>query len=335
MKVLLTGGTGFVGPATAKALAGAGHEVRCLVRKGSDRSGLEAAGVPLSWALGDVCDRGSLPAALDGADAVVHVAGLTKTVRSEDYYRVNADGTRNLAEAAASAGVKRFVHCSSLAVAGPLDGAQPVCEEDPPAPVSHYGRSKLAAEEAARRFADRLALTIVRPPIVYGPRDRDFFEVFKMASRGVALKAGLFGTKRYSVIYVDDLGVALARALDKGGAVEPSRRDGGGVYYVSDGGVYTWEEMIREVGRALGRPNTVVLPVPEALSWGAGLWGELAARVSGKPQIMSFDKIREVGGDGWACDTERAKRELGFEPAYPLARGLAEAAGWYRGEGWI
>ncbi|AKU89922.1 NAD-dependent epimerase/dehydratase family protein [Vulgatibacter incomptus] len=334
MRVLLTGGSGFVGPAAAKALSRAGHEVRCLMRETSDRSGIEATGIPVEYALGDVCDAASLPAAVEGVDAVVHVAGLTKGLNSQDYYRVNAYGTRLLAEAAVGAGVKRFVHCSTLAVAGPMPEGRPSVEGDTPVPVSNYGRSKLAGEELLRRHADKLEITIVRPPIVYGPRDKDFFEVFKMASLGIALKPGLFGSKRYSIIHVEDLGSALAIALDKGHRVHDSR-GGDGIYYVSDGGIYTWEELIRRTATALGRDKAVVIPVPEVLSWPVGLWSEVAARITGKPQIISFDKIRETAGPGWSCSIDRARDELGFEPDYPLDRGLAETASWYRENRWI
>jgi len=333
MKVLLTGGTGFVGPAAASALDAAGHQVRCLVRNSSDRSVLEATGVAIEWALGDVCDPASLPAAMEGVDAVMHVAGLTKGLRADDYYRVNAYGSRLLAEAAIAAGVKRFVLCSSLAVAGPMPNGRPSLEADPCKPVSFYGRSKLAGEEMLRRHAGKLDLTIVRPPIVYGPRDRDFFEVFKMAATGLGLRPGLFGQKKYSIIYVDDVGAALALALDKGRAVR-DLEGCDGVYYVSDGGIYTWEEMLRKVGHALGR-KTLVIPVPEALSWPVGLWSEVAARLTGKPQIVSLDKIREMGGPGWACSIDRAREELGFEPAWPLERGLATTAEWYRAHAWL
>lgn len=334
MRVLLTGGTGFVGPAAARALAERGHEVRCLVRRTSDLGPLTESGAKLEFVIGDVVETATLAEAVSGCQAVVHLAGLTKTVDSNAFYRVNADGTGNLAAAAAAAGVNRFVHCSTLAVAGPMAPGRPVREEDPPAPVSHYGRSKLAAEEAVRSHAGSMEAVIVRPPIVYGPRDRDFFEVFKMASMGLALKPGLTGDKRYSVIFVEDLGRALALALDRGRPMG-AERDGRGVYYVSDGGVHPWTDVIRAAGRALGRKNTVVLPVPESLSWGAGLWGELLGRVTGRAQILSFDKIRELAGPGWVCETERARTELGFSPEWPLDKGLQAAAAWYRAERWI
>jgi len=333
VKVLLTGGTGFVGPVTAAALAKRGHQIRALVRRTSDVSRLDAIG-SIEYAFGDVCDASSLPAALEGVDAVVHVAAVTKGLTRDDYFRVNHFGTRQLAEAAVAAGVPRFLHCSTLAVAGPMPEGRPSLEGDEPRPVSNYGTSKLAGEEALRRHADKMHITIVRPPIVYGPRDKDFFEIFKMASRGLTVKPGLFGSKRYSIIHVDDLGEVLAVALEKGKRVE-GPKGGAGIYHVSDGGVYTWEEMLRKVGAALGRPNTVVLPVPEFASWPVGLVGEITSFLTKKPQIVNFDKIREAAGPGWACAIDQAKNELGWEPAWPLEKGLAETASWYRENRWI
>lgn len=333
MKILLTGGSGFVGPATARALSLAGHELRCLVRPTSDRSGLDETGASIEYALGDICDPASLPAALDGVDAVVHVAGLTKGLHERDYYRVNAFGSRLLAEAAVEAGVKRFVHCSTLAVAGPMPMGRPSIEDDLASPVSAYGRSKLAGEEMVRRHAGRMELTIVRPPIVYGPRDRDFFEVFKMAFNGLALKPGLVGAKRYSIIHVDDLATSIQLALEKGHPVE-DQTSGKGIYYVSDGGIYSWEELIRGAAKALER-RTFVLPVPETLSWPVGFLSDVAARLTGKPQIISLDKAREQGGPGWVCSIDRARGELGYEPAWSLESGFAQTARWYLDNRWL
>jgi len=334
MRILLTGGSGFVGPSAATALHRAGHQIRALVRATSNRSGLEATQIPIEYALGDVCDPESLPAALEGIDAVVHVAGLTKGLHAAEYYRVNAYGSRLLAEAAVQAGVRRFVHCSTLAVAGPMPMGRPCTEDDRCAPVSEYGRSKLAGEELLRRHAERLDLTIVRPPIVYGPRDRDFFEVFKMAFNGLALKPGMVGDKRYSIIHVDDLGSSLALALEKGRLIR-DQTSGEGIYYVSDGGIYTWAELIHKAADALGRKSTWVLPVPESLAWPVGLASDLVARITGKPQIISLDKAREQGGPGWVCSIDRAREELGYAPAIPLEQGFADTARWYRDEGWL
>lgn len=334
MKVLLTGATGFVGPQTARALADSGHQVRCLVRETSDRSALEALGVELEYAIGDVCNQAALHDAMEGVDAVVHLAGATKCLRREDYYRVNAYGSRLVAEAAVARGVPRFVHCSTLAVAGPMPEGRPVTEDDPPRPVSEYGRSKLAGEEAVRRHGNRLEVTIVRPPIVYGPRDRDFFEVFKMAARGLGVRPGLFTPKRYSIIHVEDLGKAIALALDRGKSVQ-GMEGSQGVYYVSDGEVHLWDELIQRAAVALGRGSAFVLPVPETLAWSLGLWSELAARITGKPRIFSVDKVRESMGPGFACTIDRARNELGFSPEWPADRGLEHTARWYLENKWL
>lgn len=334
MKVLLTGATGFVGPQTAKALTDAGHEVRCLVRETSDRSALEELGVNLEYAIGDVCSEGPLLEALEGVDAVVHLAGATKCLNREDYYRVNAYGSRLLAESAVAKGVSRFVHCSTLAVAGPMRDGRPVTEDDPPRPVSEYGKSKLAGEEAVRRHGNRMEVTIVRPPIVYGPRDRDFFEVFKMAARGLGIRHGLLEPKRYSIIHVDDLGRSIALALDKGRAVQ-GMEGPEGVYYVSDGGIHLWDELIRRAAAALGRGSAFVLPVPESLAWPLGIWSDIAARLTGKPQIVSIDKVRESMGPGFACSIERARNELGYAPGWPAEKGIEHTARWYLENRWL
>ena len=334
MKVLLTGATGFVGPQTAKALADAGYQIRCLVRETSDRSALEALGIELEYAIGDVCDPAALHEAMAGVDAVVHLAGATKCLRREDYYRVNAYGARLVAEAAVACGVPRFVHCSTLAVAGPMPEGRPVTEDDPPRPVSEYGKSKLAGEEAVRRHGNRVDVTIVRPPIVYGPRDRDFFEVFKMAARGLGIRPGLLAPKRYSIIHVEDLGKAIALALDRGKPVQ-GMEGGEGVYYVSDGEVHLWDELIRRAAIALGRGGAIVFPVPEALAWPVGLWSEFAAWLTGKPQIVSVDKVRESMGPGFACAIDRARSELGYAPEWPVDRGLEHTARWYLENKWL
>lgn len=334
MRVLLTGATGFVGPQTAKALSDAGHQVRALVRETSDRSALDALGVELEYAIGDVCSPGPLAEAVEGVDAVIHLAGATKGIRRDDFYRVNTYGARLLAETAVEKGVSRFVHCSTLAVAGPMSEGRPVHEDDPPAPVSEYGRSKLAGEEAVRRHGGRMDVTIVRPPIVYGPRDRDFFEVFKMAARGIGVRPGLLEPKRYSIIHVDDLAQSLALALEKGRAVEGTR-GGEGVYYVSDGGVHRWDELIRHAALALGKGSALVLPVPESFAWPLGIWSDLAARLSGKPQIVSLDKVRESMGPGFACSAEKAQNELGYAPGWPVERGIESTARWYLENRWL
>lgn len=330
MRVLLTGGTGFIGAAVARELIAAGHEVRGLVRKTSKTELLESTGARL--VVGDVGDRPSLDAALDGIDGVVHLAGVTKARTVDEFYRVNGGGTRKLAEACADRSTPpRLLYVSSIAAGGPSTPERPRTEDEPPNPISHYGKSKLDGELAVRALAGRLPAVIARPPIVFGPRDLDFFEVYKLARVGLVLKAG-FGLKRFSIVHVDDLAQGLARALAHGATIQP---DGtGGVYHLSDPGAYTWEELGQIVARSLGKRARVVT-VPVAFSLVAALGKELQGLIQKKPQILNLDKVREIRGASWTCDTQKARNELQFTPELPLRDRVAQTTAWYRQNGWI
>jgi len=148
MKVFLTGGSGFLGSFVAEQLTGEGHTVRALVRPRSDKRALEK--LPrVEFAPGAIEDPASLGPALDGVDAVVHVAGIVKARKPADFFAVNTQGTRNLLDAAvARGGLRRFVYVSSLAAVGPSADGTPVPDDAEPRPVTHYGRSKLEAERA-------------------------------------------------------------------------------------------------------------------------------------------------------------------------------------------
>lgn len=330
MRVLLTGGTGFIGAAVSRELIAQGHEVRGLVRKTSKTELLASTGAKLVQ--GDVGDRPSLDAALDGIDGVLHLAGVTKARSIDEFYRVNGGGTRKLAEACAErANPPRLVYVSSIAAGGPSTPERPRTEDEAPNPISHYGKSKLDGELAVRALASKLPAVICRPPIVFGPRDLDFFEVYKLARNGLVLKAG-FGLKRFSIVHVDDLARGLARALTHGATVKP---DGtGGLYHLSDPGAYTWEELGQIVAQSMGK-RARVITVPVAVSLVAALGKELQGLLQKKPQILNLDKVREIRGASWTCDVTRAKNELAFEPAFPLAERVAQTTAWYRQNGWI
>src|SRR5205814_10638361 len=170
MRVLLTGGSGFVGSYVAEQLTGLGHTVRALVRPQSDSKLLKTL-KNIEFAPGAVEDRRSLDAAVTGVDAIVHVAGLVKARRPEEFFAVNAEGTRNLVAAAEAhaPGLRRFVYVSSLSAVGPSPDGKPVPDDAPPRPVTQYGRSKLAGEQAVLAAKDRLPVTVIRPPLISGP----------------------------------------------------------------------------------------------------------------------------------------------------------------------
>ncbi len=328
MRVLVTGATGFIGAALAEALAARGDRVRALVRPTSRTAGLERLGAEL--ARGDVRDPATLPAAVEGCEAVVHLAGAVKALRGSELFQANAEGTRNVAEACARAlRAPRLVYVSSLAAAGPATDGRPRREDDPPAPVSRYGESKLAGERAVRAVAERVEASIVRPPIVYGPRDQELVpQLLRMARLGVVVRVGA-SEKRYSLVHVTDLCQGILAVLDRG------RRLGGGgaegIYFLDCGRDHSWDEIALAACSAAGR-RARVLRLPELVSVAAVAGASLAAALTRKPSILSFDKLKEMRQAAWTCTSERARREVGYAPRYPLAEGMRDAVAWFRAQ---
>ncbi|WP_326614311.1 NAD(P)-dependent oxidoreductase [Streptomyces scopuliridis] len=323
----ITGATGFIGRRMCRRIIGEGGEVVALVRSTSAHRVIAAAGVrPVT---GDLVTGEGLREVVRGADYVVHLGGLVKSPTDEGFRRCNEEGTRRLAEeVAALTSPPPLVLCSSLAAAGPSHKGRPRREEDPPQPVSRYGRSKLAAEEAVRALSDRLPATIVRPPIVYGPGDPAFVpSLLPMVRTGVVLKAG-FGPRGYSLVHVDDVCEALLAAALRGRRLSVTRPSDG-VYTVSDGITHTWEDLCAALARALGRRRRpLVLPVPLPLVGAVARGAELVGRVRGVHPPLNRDKAVELRSAWWTCSTERARRELGFVPTVRLEEGLADLLAW-------
>ncbi len=320
--ILVTGATGFIGSHLVERLVAQGLPVRCLVRRTSSVRSLPLAAVELAY--GDLAGDRGIAEAMRGIDAVIHLAGTTKARNISDYYAGNAAATANLLRAAG--GVRRLVHVSSMAAAGPSADRKPLAEEDEPCPVSHYGRSKLAAEEAVRKSAVRERTVIVRPPVVYGPRDTDVFQVIRGVARGWMVRIGGV-ERRFSLIYVRDLVDGLLAA--------GSRPDAAGkVYYLAHPAPATWEEFGAAAARVMGRAART-LTVPETAARALGMCAEWWTHLSGKPGILSRDKVTEACCPGWVCDTGRACRELGFRASTGLEEGLRRTIDWYREAGWL
>lgn len=327
-KVLVTGANGFVGGHLAAELASRGHRVAALVRRTSDLSALD--GLAVEFRPGDVCDPASLRAAMEGIEVVFHVAGVTKARVPEDFVRVNRDGARNVARAAVEAGVRRLVHVSSIAAAGPSDANRPRTEAEPATPVSLYGLSKRAGEQEVEAVAAELDVVIVRPPIVYGPRDLDVLEVVRAAARGLVVQLGR-APKPYSVIHVRDLARGLILAAERGNPVGDGP-PGTGIYFLTDGRRHTWAELGHAAARAVGRRARVIV-LPLEVGWLAGVLSEWLGRLRNRAPILNRDKIREARQAGWWFSTERARAEIGYEPTMTLDAGMADAVAWARSAG--
>jgi nucleoside-diphosphate-sugar epimerase len=310
-----------VGSHLAELLLERGDAVTLLVRPPSRLSRAAAA---CRVVAGGLDDERALAALVEGQDVVYHVAGLVAARDPREFAAANRDGTARLAHAARRAGVGRLLLVSSLAVTGPSRAGERPDEASGPGPVTEYGRSKLAGEQAARESG--APLTIVRPPAVYGPRDRAFLALFRSARRGLVPLLG-DGRQELTLVHARDLARALVAAAT-------SPRTAGGTYHAGNSRPVTQRELARAVAAALGRPPRLV-PLPPALVRPVlGAAGALA-RALGRAPLLDADKCHELLAPGWACSSEALARDAGWRAEIALADGLAETAASYRDLGWL
>lgn len=297
----MTGGTGFVGGHLLDRAAAAGYEVRALTRRPqSDRPGV-------TWIEGALSDADALARLAEGADAAVHVAGAINARGREGFDEVNVGGTEAMIAAAERASVRRFVHISSLAAREPE--------------VSLYGWSKARSEEVVK--ASPLDWTILRPPAVYGPGDRETLELFRMASRGwIALPP----KGRLSLIAAADLCGLILACLDDPASV-------GGLYEPDDGTAagLTHREFAAALGRAVGRRVRAVHIAAPLVHLGARL--DRAFRREGAK--LTPDRARYFCHPDWVAAPHRRPPPALWTPAIALDDGLRETASWYREQGWL
>lgn len=322
MRSLLTGATGFVGRHLVTALLRRGNSITALVRSPPKAQEIADAGVRLIQ--GDLDDQRAMAQACEGQDVVYHVAGLVAARNEAEFLQVNRDGTRALVEAASRAAAKRFVLVSSAAAGGPSQPGVPLKGDEPPHPVTIYGRSKLAGEEVVR--AGGVPWTIVRPPAVYGPGDRELLRIFKLARLGIAPVFGS-GKQELSLVYGPDLGEALAAAGHAPGAV-------GKIYYACHPEIVTSGVMVQTIGRAMGK-SVRLLPLPTFLAHGLLTLTGTAARLAGKTTLLTRDKAHEFLAPAWTADSSRLTADTGWVARENLESGVRATLEWYRSKGWL
>ncbi len=337
--VLVTGASGFIGRRLVSRLMERRCPVTCLARSGARVNGLQAGGVRL--VTGDVTDRGSVARALaqSQASTVFHLAGLVRALHRAELTRVNAVGVDMVADACGDrAKPPVLVVVSSLAAVGPCGVNRPRLERDEPVPISNHGRSKLAGEHAAQRHARAVPITIVRPPIVFGPGDRGVLEMFSLiARRGFHVVPGR-GDQRLSLIHVDDLveGLLLAAARGERLVEQGSRTpQGRGVYFIAGEEQLTHVQLGEGIAAALGSKPPRVVRLPRLAMEFVGICGDMTAQIRRRPVWLCSDKIAEALGGSWTCSSAKAREQLGWAAAAPLADRLHETAKWYREAGWL
>jgi uncharacterized protein YbjT (DUF2867 family) len=299
--IAVTGGSGFVGGHLLGQARAAGYELRALTR------GWRPPEEGIDWVEGALDRPDSLVRLAEGADAVVHIAGLINAASRAGFEAVNVTGTANMVDAARKAGVKRFIHISSLAAREP--------------DLSDYGWSKARSERVVA--ASGLDWTIVRPPAVYGPGDRETFELFKMARRGfIALPP----KGRFSVLHVDDLARLILALLDS-----PDSR--GETYEPDDGQADGWDHrhFARTLGRVFGK-RAATVAVPRFVMAGASRVDRMVRRGNAK---LTPDRVRYFCHPDWVVTAQSRPPEALWTPQVRTPTGLKQTADWYRAQGWL
>jgi len=323
MKALVTGATGFIGSHLAEHLLEKGYEVWALVREGSRRRWLPEG---VKVIRGGLIEEPLPP--LEGFHHVFHLAGVTRAAREADFFRFNVEGTRRLLLALREGGgiTGRFVFTSSLAAAGPSPPDRPLREEDPPRPISPYGRSKLEAERVVLSFREAFPVTILRPSAVYGPRDDYMWEYFRTISRGILPVIG--GVEQsLSLCYVADCVEAMRLAAER---PHPS----GEVFFVSDGEKYPLQ-LVTDMVASFLKVKVRRVRIPRAVAWLVAWVSDGWGLLRGKAMPFNRSKCREALARGWLCEVEKARKVLGFSPRYKLREGLPLTLKWYKREGWL
>ena len=325
-RVLVTGATGFAGGHLARRLLDDGLEVRALVRPGTDAECLIRAGAEV--VRGDLSVSESVRAAMAGVETVYHIAALFREAKHPDsaYWAANYDGTINMLSAAHQAGVRRFVHCSTVGVLGHI--ADPPADETTPYnPGDVYQRSKCEAEQAALEFqrTHGLPVVVIRPAGIYGPGDVRWLKLFRSIARG---RFAMIGSGRTLIhwIYVSDLVDAFRLAAESPDCV-------GQVYIIAGERYVTLNELAGTIAKVVGAriPRLHVPMSPVRIA--SAICEDLCRSIRIEPPL--YRRRVDFFVKNRAFCTQKARRELGYSPKVDLDEGIARTAAWYRDRGML
>lgn len=322
MRAFVTGGTGFVGSHLVEALLQNGGKVNCLVRNKLKWLG----GLDVQVVKGDLFNADALLQGMHGVNTVYHVAAMTRAPSDEALVRANVEGTMNVLDAAEEAGVERVVVVSSLAAVGP-SAIEPLTEQAPLQPISNYGRSKAEMERQIAARAKNLETVIVRPPVVYGPREADIYTLIKAADKQRIFPIiGSGSSPQIEMVYVSDLVDGIITA----GKTEEAA---GHTYFLGGQRAYSWAEVRDAVRNVLGHP-VLSVKLPPFLVGSAGMISEGIGRLLRTYPPLNREKAREAKAT-WLISSEKARTELGYAPGISLEAGMRRTIEWYRENNWL
>jgi dihydroflavonol-4-reductase len=314
-KALVTGANGFIGSHLVRELLKRGYEVNCLVRRTSDLSAL--AGLPVTLFIGDVREPETLVAPMKKVEVVFHLAAELMVTSRQAFDETNTQGTQHMLEVAerhTAESLKRFLFVSSQAAAGPGKDPTPYDEARAPQPVSWYGTSKMRAEELVHAYADRMPVTIVRPPAVYGERERDISQTFGTIAHRLQPVLGL-STKYTVMVYVRDLVRGMVDAAESEATLNQ-------VYFLNHPEVLTTRDVVKTMAAGMGKPQGIRFPVPILVMRCAAPLAESIHHFTRNRPALTRDKVRELSQRYWVTDPSKAKRDFGWEAEHDLLSGM-------------
>lgn len=324
-KLLITGASGFIGGVLVEEALKKGYEVYAGIRETSDLTYLLDKRIRfLKMNLDNRVALKQQWQEINGFDFVIHSAGITKTCKKSMFDRVNFQLTKNLVDAFTETKLtpEKFILISSLASYGPGDQQtmKPVKEDDTPHPVSAYGKSKLKAEQYLKSLKD-FPYLIFRPTGVYGPRERDYYAVYKSIKNGLET---YIGTKEqyFTFIYVRDLARLLIDSLGS-----PILRKS---YFVTDLKKYTAVEFNNTVKKVLKKKTVTIVFPKHLVRFIAALNEMISCLFLGRVPLLNTEKYKEISQKNWLCDSSEVVRDFGFQPEYDLEKGIGESIEWYK-----
>ncbi len=323
---IVTGASGFVGSHMVDYLLEKGHHVRCILRKTSSTKWLEGKSVEIFYS--GLFDKEKLKEVLRDADYLFHIAGVVKAKTEEGYFKGNVETTKTLLDALCelNSKIKRIIVVSSQTACGPSLDDKPCDENTPEHPITTYGKSKLAEEKIAKSYMDKLPITIVRLPAIYGERDTEIYQMFKTYKMGIMPIVG-FNDKKLNLSHVSDVvnGIYLAAV---------SENSINNTYFIASEEIYTWTQISKAIEKAFGR-KALTIRIPHLIVYTVAAFAEFFAMFSSKAATFNMEKAKDFVQSNWTCDVSKAKRELGYNQKISLEVGLKRTIDWYREMKWL